>query len=99
MRRFRTSCILAPDQRCCIARLEARPDLVTVSYRFVDEATGKAHGNTYFAGKRLPQIHVWVTGEDEGNLPPNELWVWSSSDRPLAIDVTAWCPVQAEDSR
>jgi hypothetical protein len=81
--------MVAPSERHVIATLPAEPELVALSYRQVDEATGQAKETVYYGGSYAQYIRAWtapVTGEGETRY---DLYVLNSGSRPVSVIVAA----------
>jgi len=82
--------ICPPGERYRFAALGSEPELVSVSYRYVDEATGEPKDTTYYCGSYLQQIRAWVAPAAAGTGTGYELYVLNSSARALVVIAAAW---------
>jgi acyl carrier protein len=87
---YRADRLLRPGQRSMLTSLPTHPNLVSVAYRHVDEATGEPRGSTYYSGKLLHQIRPWITPVATETGLRHQLYVINDSDQTLAITIAAW---------
>jgi acyl carrier protein len=84
----RSTRVLAAGERHELARLEREPSLLTLAYRYVDEA-GRVGGSTYYGGQHIDRIRPWV--QTVASEDPQRFGVFchNASDRTLEVTVVA----------
>ena len=85
-RTYSTSIVLDPSTQQDVTTLVDSPDIITVSYNYIDSGSGLPQATTYVYGALTPDLRCWVTKIDQGggdkdfritvrNNSSNQLWV------------------------
>ena len=90
-RTYSTSIVLDPSTQQDVTTLVDSPDIITISYNYIDSGSGLPQATTYVYGALTPDLRCWVTKIDQGGGDKDyRITVRNNSTYQLWINIAAY---------